>query len=297
MDISGKLLYDKSVTGKVWQLFGQPCSKDLGAGEMEMSGMIKIMMVEDEECVRGEFREALEKFPNMEMVHETGSERDALKYMQENEVRVIILDIELEEGDGVSLLEEIKKAEVAKPFIVVVTNTGSNVTLNYMRENGVDYVYRKMNASYSPKRVLNIIGKIFPYQRFAFLNGSHPLVEYFNEEKTDTLMRKFVEQELVDIGFRRRRSGFVYMVDAILMIMKNKGSALHITNDIYPAIAVAHETTKENVERCIRGAIEATWTETDIRKLERYYPFPYDEEQGRPTNFSFLTNIAARLQL
>jgi len=32
MDISGEVLYDKSVTGKVWQLFEQPYSKALGQG-------------------------------------------------------------------------------------------------------------------------------------------------------------------------------------------------------------------------------------------------------------------------
>ncbi len=262
-----------------------------------MLNEIKIMMVEDEESVRREFREELGNLSHMKIVCETGSEKKALDYLRFHKVNVIILDLELEEGDGVSMLDGIKEVEGEKPFIVVVTNTGSNVTLNYMRENGADYVYRKMNVSYSPKRVLSIIGKIFPYQHYSYLSGAHPLVEYFNEEKTDRLMRRYVEQALMDIGFRRRRSGFVYMVDAILMIMKNKGSALHITNDIYPAIAEAHHTTRENVERCIRGAIEATWTRTDIRKLERYYPFPYDEEQGRPTNFNFLTNMAARLQL
>lgn len=260
---------------------------------------IKIMMVEDEENVRRAFWEAVKKIsqPKMRIVFETGKETEALKYIQGHEVHVIILDIELEEGDGVSMLDDIKKLEGEKPFIVVVTNTGSNVTLNYMRENGVDYVYRKLNVSYSPKRVLNIIGKIFPYQRFSFSSGEHPVVEYFNEEKTDTLIRRYVEQALMDIGFRRRRSGFRYMVDAILMIMKHKGETLHITNDIYPVIAALHHTTTDNVERCIRGAIEATWTATDIRRLEHFYPFPYDEEQGRPTNFNFLTNMASRLQL
>lgn len=258
---------------------------------------IKIMMVEDEESVRREFRKELYRQPQMQIVYETGKETDALRYLRANQVHVIILDIELEEGDGVSMLDEIQEFEEKKPFIVVVTNTGSNVTLNYMRENGVDYVYRKMNVSYSAKRVLNIIGKIFPYQQFSQPNAGHPLVEYFNEVKTDKLMRRYVEQALVDIGFKRRRSGFAYMVDAILMIMKNKGSMLHITNDIYPAVAALHRTTKENVERCIRGSIEATWTETDLRRLERYYPFPYDEEQGRPTNFNFLMNMASRLQM
>lgn len=260
---------------------------------------IKIMMVEDEESVCRGFREALANLPQpqMSIVFETGSERKALDYMRSHEVHVIILDIELEEGDGVSMLDGIEEIGEEKPFIAVVTNTASNVTLNYMRENGVDYVYRKMNVSYSPRRVLNIIGKIFPYQQFSYTSEEHKLVEYFNEEKTDALMRKYVERALMDIGFRRRRSGFNYMVDAILMIMKHKGDTLHITNDIYPVIAAAHHTTRENVERCIRGAIEATWTATDIRKLEHFYPFPYDEEQGRPTNFSFLTNMAARLQL
>lgn len=263
-----------------------------------MTELIKIMMVEDDPEVCGEYRLALKRRANMGLVYNTGSEQQALDYLEEHQIDVIILDIELEEGDGLSLLDGIRERKIERPFTVVVTNNGSSATLSYMREHGADYVYHKMNVSYSPLRVLSIIEKVYPYYEYSDELSVHPLVQRFNQHKQELLTRRYVENELEAIGFKRKRVGFDYMVEGIMMIMKNKKpEPLHVTNDIYPAIAAANNTSKESVERGIRGAIEATWTDADIRVLEYHYPFPYNEEQGRPTNSSFLTNMAKRLKM
>lgn len=263
-----------------------------------MGELIKIMMVEDDPEVCEEYRLALMRRPNMSLVFHTGSEQQALSYMEEHKIDVLILDIELEEGDGVSVLEGIRERNIEKPFIAVVTNTGSNATLSYMREHGADYVYYKLNTAYTPIRILGIIEKVFPYHQYSIPMEEHPLVQRFNQQKKEALTRKYVEAELEEIGFKRKRVGFDYMVEAIMIIMKYKKDVpIHITNDIYPAIAAANNTSKESVERGIRGSIEAVWTGSDIRLLQSHYPFPYDEEQGRPTNLSFLKNMAKRLQI
>ena len=112
-----------------------------------MAQFTKIMLVEDEPEVCVGFRSACEQYKAMSLVYETDSELQALDYLKINDVDAIILDIELAEGDGLSFLNELEAQGRDKFFVVVVTNTGSNVTLRYMRAHGADYVYQKIYNS------------------------------------------------------------------------------------------------------------------------------------------------------
>lgn len=262
-----------------------------------MSDLIKVMVVEDDPKVCESLRQAIPNQPKLTIVYETDSERQAYNYLIKNAVDVIILDIELNEGDGVSLLDTIEKQKIEKPFIVVVTNTASNITLTYMREHGADYVYRKVNPSFSAAKVLSIIDKIYPYQTLASEQKGVRLAEQINEEKTDAITRRYVEGELERMGFKRRHVGFGYAVDAIVMLMKNEGTPLRVTNDVYPAIAKAENTTRQCVERAIRNAIEVTFAGKKIEQMSYDYPYPYDARRGRPTNTEFLMNMVQRLQM
>ncbi len=262
-----------------------------------MPDLIKLMLVEDDPQVCESFRTVALRRPGLAVVYDTGSEREAFEYLQTHEVDVIILDVELSEGDGVSLLDSIEQCGGKKPFIVVVTNTASSITLGYMRGHGADYIYRKTNSSYSAGKVLSIIEKIYPYQKMLNESGSTDLMERYNEEKANEITRKYVESELEKMGFRRKQVGFFYAADGIVMIMKNKGAPLRVTGDIYPAIAENRGTTKECVERALRNAIEVTFAAGKIQELSSCYPFPFDQKKGRPTNAEFLGNMALRLQM
>ena len=117
--------------------------------EAQTTEEIKILMVEDEKYVVDQYRTLAETQPGLCIVYDTGSEQRALQYLERHKVDVMILDLELAEGDGVSLLEGIRENKLEKPFTVVVTNTVSNVTLSYLRTHGADYIYQKNNISYS----------------------------------------------------------------------------------------------------------------------------------------------------
>ena len=69
-----------------------------------MASCIKVMIVEDELKIRESFREVFAQHPSMRLVYETDSELRALDYLEVYDVDVMILDIELKEGDGLSLL-------------------------------------------------------------------------------------------------------------------------------------------------------------------------------------------------
>lgn len=265
--------------------------------EAQTTEEIKILMVEDEKYVVDQYRTLAETQPGLCIVYDTGSEQRALQYLERHKVDVMILDLELAEGDGVSLLEGIRENKLEKPFTVVVTNTVSNVTLSYLRTHGADYIYQKMNAAYSPVRVLSVIRKIFPYQCFSKPCKEHPIVIGFHREQADLVMRNNLERELEMLGIKRKMVGFGFLVEAIMLYVNSQEEDVHVTNEIYPEVAKMMHTTSMSVERSIRSAIEAAFTRVDIVRLHRYYPYPYDDDKGRPTNTQFIANMAKRIQI
>lgn len=262
-----------------------------------MEDIIRILLVEDEAEIHEGFRTALALYPSMTIVYETDSEAHALDYLEVHTVDVMILDIELNEGDGISLLEHIELQKLEKPFIMIVTNTTSRVILSYTRAHGADYVYQKANLSYSAEKVLGVIERVFPYQKLENLYQSKHLVEQFNQEKADAITLKYIENELEKIGFRRKHVGFVYTAHAILLLLKDKDGTLHVSSEIYPMLAQVYNTTNGGIERGIRNAIEATFTGARMHVLQQFYPFSYDENRSRPTNAEFLKNMASRLRV
>lgn len=262
-----------------------------------MSDLIKIMLVEDDPIVCESYRIATIHRPNLAIVYETGSEQQALGYLQRHTVDVIILDIELKEGDGVSFLDTLCGREKEKPFVTVVTNNSSAIMLGYMREHGADYIYQKNNISYSPVKVLSVIEKICPYQKAMNARKKPLMVDHFRREKDDDVRRQYVEEELQKMGFQKKQVGFIYIVDAVMILMDYSGEMPHVTSDIYPLIAKQRNASKEGVERSIRHAIEVTFRNINATQLNYYYPYPYDKEKGRPSNRDFLTQFAQRIRL
>jgi two-component system response regulator (stage 0 sporulation protein A) len=262
-----------------------------------MNDVINILMVEDERNVVERYSRLAEAQPELNIVYSTGSEHRALVYLQRHPVDVLLLDLELEEGDGVSLLANMEEQKLQRPFTVVVTNTVSNVTLSYVRNHGADYIYQKMNGSYSPLRVLSMIEKVFPYRRYGLAGKEHPVVENFNHEKAEAIMRETAERELVMMGVKRKLVGFKYLVDAIMLYIDCPEDSVYLTGEIYPEIARRWNVTATSVEKAIRCCIESAFMFADINRLHRYYPFAYNEELGRPSNLQFIANMAKRVNI
>lgn len=262
-----------------------------------MSDLIKIMLVEDEPMVCESYRFATRHQPNLAIVYETGSEQQALGYLLTHKVDVIILDIELAEGDGVSFLDALTEQEEDKPFVAVVTNNSSAIMLSYMREHGADYVYQKNNISYSPSKVLSVIQKICPYQKVMKERQKPLMVGNFRREKDDDIKRQYVEEELEKMGFKKKQVGFTYIVDAVMILMDYSGIPPRLSSEIYPLIAKVRKVSKESVERSIRNAIEAAFRDINPAQLNRYFSYPFDLEKGRPSNRDFLIGFARSIRL
>lgn len=69
----------------------------------------KVMIIEDNWQEQDAFRRMAKKFPRLELVLITGRESEAEEYIVRDAVDAVILDLELEEGDGVTFLEMLKR--------------------------------------------------------------------------------------------------------------------------------------------------------------------------------------------
>lgn len=261
-----------------------------------MSGLIKVMLVEDDTYTCESFEHQLRGFPDMELVCQTDSENCAFEYLVSNPVDVVILDLELREGDGLSFLEKLKELEKEKPFIFVVTNTVSEITLDMVRANGSDYIYQKTNLSFSPNKILSLINKVFLYKSARRTMDEEQTLDYLTKQENDRLTQQFIGRQLNKIGFSNGKLGTNYILEILeRVVAEGKPINNSYMSQLYEEIAKEHQTGAVNVERNIRSAIDSAWKNSKRSTLERFYPYPWDKKKGRPTNREFLVNMADRL--
>lgn len=259
---------------------------------------INILLVEDDELICESYRRALVNNTEMRIVYETDSEAVALDYVAKYNVDVVILDLELREGDGTSFLAKLKALEVDQPFVVVVTNTVSNVMLSLVRQSGADYIYQKTNLSYTPGKVLSIIKKAIPYKRMYDSEQELVKAERYSAEEEDRVTRRGLMKHLREMGFSHTHTGSVYLQEILFLTVSGRQSVEEANiSYLYDIIGKMHNNSGKNIEHAIRTAIESTWKTSSVTKLLQYYPYPWDKNKGKPTNREFIRNMTAHLHM
>lgn len=251
-----------------------------------MSNRIRLLLVEDnrEQCM--DFRSAIQASHTFELYGETGSEQTALSILKKGQTDVLILDLELEEGNGLHLAAELRKLPIKQPLVIVTTNTTSSATLQYLRhEIEADFTFQKNNTSYSARQILDVITKIYKFHC-----SSNPKIA--DEEEA---LRNRIRQELKQIGFPSHYIGTEYLTEAILMGAKKPDAPLQVSKLIYPELARRYDSAPANIEKAIRSAIEQVWSSSNLMELARYYPYEIQNRNGRPSNTEFISNMRRKL--
>lgn len=105
---------------------------------------LKIAIIEDSKSIRKRLVELVEELGDMEVVGEASTEIEAIKICQEKMPDVIILDMQLEVGNGLGVLKMMRYATVAnKPKIIVLTNFPSPSVERAATSLGADFFLDK----------------------------------------------------------------------------------------------------------------------------------------------------------
>ena len=114
----------------------------------------------------------------------------------------------------------------------------------------------------------------------------------------DTLRRGALANEYFNaLGMPAKLSGRAYLAFLLDLVIPSPPLLDALTNRLYPAAAVQFHTTSQAIERCIRHAIETTWSRGDMAALERLFGLSIDPDRGKPTNREFLAMSAQHLRI
>ncbi len=258
-----------------------------------MEQAIEILLVEDDKNMCEAFKFCIDRKKQFRLAACTGKQHEGLELLREGKMGVVILDLELEEGDGINFLNDMKYLDIEKPLVVVITNSRSEITLECIRANGADFICQKCNESYSPQMVLSVVEQTYPFRKKQVSPQMKVISYQRNQEKIYQKSR--IEEELIYLGFKINNRSTRYLVDAIHYIAfesKEKDCEMKV---VYAVVAKEYDTKALNVEKSIRDCIEKTWNKTTPEILERYYPYPVSKGSGAPTNMEFVKNMARKM--
>ena len=115
---------------------------------------MKGIIVEDEYLSREELKYFIKNYSSIEIVGEFDDGLDVLKFLQENEIDVIFLDINIPSLDGVFLAKNISKFAV-KPYIIFITAYKEHAVDAFELE-AFDYILKP----YSDDRIISMLNKL-----------------------------------------------------------------------------------------------------------------------------------------
>lgn len=106
---------------------------------------LRIFLVEDSEDVRDLIVESLSEIAGVRLVGYAETELEALRHLQQNSYDVLILDIQLKQGNGMSLLQSLARSNTRRQSEVKVVFS-NHVSPTYRREGvqcGVQHFFDK----------------------------------------------------------------------------------------------------------------------------------------------------------
>lgn len=217
---------------------------------------------------------------------------DAVDYISDNNVDIVITDIIIPNADGYDLINEIKRQNLSNsPKIIVVSSLSGEGFIQKAFNMGVSYYMLKpVNYELLESRILDILKDEFLADKNLLLpenNGyEKPRVKQLDEKITNIF---------ITVGIPAHIKGYQFLREAIKMAINSPEIINSITKKLYPSIADKFDTSASKVERAIRHAIEVAWNRGKIENINSLFGIRVYGNNEKPTNGEFIALVADKM--
>lgn len=254
---------------------------------------LSILIVEDNPESCRLFVECADKMDDISIISITNDSNKALEDIKDYLPNAIILDLELHlgSGNGIDLLHKLNNTDLdVYPYILITTNNSSQITYEYVRELGADFIMSKHQGDYSEKNVLE------------FLRIMKNMIKNKSKEHTNILktiespmvqksrIQKRITTEFNNIGISPNLKGYDYLFEAVLTVIQKP------TPNLTTIISQKYKKTEPSVERAMQNAINKAWKQTAIEDLEMHYKAKINSAKGTPTLTEFIYYYANKIK-
>ncbi|HEY5562505.1 MAG TPA: sporulation transcription factor Spo0A [Clostridiaceae bacterium] len=224
---------------------------------------------------------------------------EALKLIQEKKPDLVVLDIIMPHLDGLGVLERLNSMNLDHmPRIIVLSAVGQDKITQRAISLGADYyVVKPFDMEVFTKRIRQMFNDT--------ISSNEVKKSVAMTEERDAKVYKNqpidLEEEITsiihEIGVPAHIKGYMYLREAISMVVNNIELLSAVTKELYPNIAKKYNTTASRVERAIRHAIEVAWGRGQVDTINKLFGYTIHNDKGKPTNSEFIAMVADKLRL
>jgi CheY-like chemotaxis protein len=115
---------------------------------------VRVLLIDDSTVVRSRLVRLLEELGGIE-VEEADDAPDGLACARRQRPDAVILDIRLRTGNGLEVLQELKRGP-SPPLVIMLTNHPSDYHRRWCEEHGADFFFDKTSEF---EKVLDVLGQ------------------------------------------------------------------------------------------------------------------------------------------
>lgn len=226
----------------------------------------------------------MEIAPDLEIVAIVHDGLSALQAVDSYAPDVLILEANLPLLDGIGVLEALSGRN-HRPKIMVCTSLAREPFVAKVVALGANYCIMK------PFDLPTLL------RRLRQLGGSQDTPQGIHQEKRQNHIEYEATRYITALGVPSHFKGYLYLKEAITMVVQDSTLLDRVTKGLYPDIAKRYHTSSEQVERAIRHAIEATWTRGNLQAIHQIFAYSVNRNRGKPTNSSFIARLADQVRM
>lgn len=230
--------------------------------------------------------------------------REALELIEEKKPDLVILDIIMPHLDGLGVLERINTMRLEKvPRIIILSAVGQDKITQQAITLGADYyTVKPFDMEVFTKRIREMFNSSPESENNTRMNtqqytSSSSILSNETKSTTPIDLETEITNIIHEIGVPAHIKGYMYLREAITMVVNDMELLSAVTKELYPSIAKKYNTTASRVERAIRHAIEVAWGRGQVDAINKLFGYTIHTEKGKPTNSEFIAIIADKLRL
>jgi two-component system response regulator (stage 0 sporulation protein A) len=219
---------------------------------------------------------------------------EALEIVKKEKPQILILDIIMPHLDGLGVLEKLHESEDDFfPRVIILSAVGQDKITQRAIELGASYyVVKPFDFQIFIKRLKQTVENDLILEPKLDIAATYKK-NVNNENNMETKITKIIQE----IGVPAHIKGYLYLREAIHMVIDDMDYLGAVTKELYPSVAEKFNTTPSRVERAIRHAIEVAWNRGKIDTIDKIFGYTVNNNKGKPTNSEFIALIADKIRL
>jgi two-component system response regulator (stage 0 sporulation protein A) len=244
---------------------------------------IKVLVADDNREFCDLLGKYIENQPDFKLVAAVHNGRQVLDLLASEVPDVIVLDIIMPHLDGLGVLEQINGGVWEKrPKTIMLTAFGQESITQRVVDLGADYyILKPFDLAVLAKRIRQIANQHTS-------RPAPPEARKLDVEVTGVLH---------EIGIPAHIKGYLYLREAVCLVVQRVELLGGVTKELYPSIAKKYTTTPSRVERAIRHAIEVAWNRGNVDFIHGLFGHTVNSDRGKPTNSEFIAMVADKLRM